>query len=339
MRIAVTGSIATDHLMVFPGRFSEQLLVDQLDNVSLSFLVEQLDVRRGGVAANIAYGLGLLGLCPVLVGAVGQDFDDYGVWLRTNGVDTDWVRVSQTRHTARFLCTTDDYQNQIASFYAGAMTEAREIELAGIADRLNGLDLVHVGPNDPTAMLRHSEECRTRRYRFAADPSQQLARMSRGEVLSLVDGAELLFTNEYESELLLDRTGLAPAGMLDRVGTWVITRGELGVRIVSAGRPPLVVPAVPAKAIADPTGAGDAFRAGFLAGLSWDLGLERAAHIGCALATLAIECRGPQDYTVDPAALADTLSTTYGPASAAEVGPALGGVHRPAEDHCVRGYD
>lgn len=156
MRIAVTGSIATDHLMAFPGRFSDQLIADQLENVSLSFLVEQLDIRRGGVAANIAIGLARLGLRPILVGAVGADFDGYRLWLERHGVDTKSVHVSQTRHTARFLCTTDRAQNQIASFYAGAMVEAREIELWAVADRTGGLDLVVIGPNDPEAMLSHT---------------------------------------------------------------------------------------------------------------------------------------------------------------------------------------
>src|SRR3954468_13819226 len=171
MRVIVTGSIATDHLMSFPGRFADQLLPDQLDKVSLSFLVDDLDVRRGGVAANISFGMGVLGLHPVLVGSVGADFDEYRSWLERHGVDCRFVRVSELRHTARFLCTTDADQNQIASFYPGAMAEAREIELAA----LGPLDLVVVSPNDPAAMRRHTTEARERGIPFAADPSQQLS--------------------------------------------------------------------------------------------------------------------------------------------------------------------
>jgi adenosine kinase len=177
VRIAVTGSIATDYLMTFPGRFSEQLVADQLDRVSLSFLVDELEVRRGGVAANIAFGLAQLGLSPLLVAAVGEDFNaDYRAWLKRHGVDTSGVHVSELRHTARFMCTTDEDQNQMASFYTGAMEEARFIELAPLADRSGAMDLVIVSPNDPEAMLRHTAECRQLGLPFMADPGQQLAR-------------------------------------------------------------------------------------------------------------------------------------------------------------------
>src|SRR3989440_8297557 len=185
MKIAVTGSIATDHLMHFPGRFAEQLLPDQLHKVSLSFLVDDLVVRRGGVAANIAFGMAQLGLRPVLVGAVGADFADYRSWLERHGVDCDSVHVSDVAHTARFVCSTDDDMCQIASFYAGAMSEARNIELGPVVDRLGGVDLVLISANDPAAMLRHTQECRERGYPFAADISQQLARMPGSDVRSL----------------------------------------------------------------------------------------------------------------------------------------------------------
>src|SRR3954454_11379717 len=202
MKIVVTGSIATDHLMHFPGLFAEQLLPDQLHKVSLSFLVDDLAVRRGGIAANIAFGMGLLGLHPVLIGAVGADFADYRSWLERHGVDCGSVYVSEVAHTARFVCTTDDDLCQIASFYAGAMSEAPNIELAPVDARAGGLDLVLIGANDPAAMIRHSQECRARGYRFAADPSQQLARMDGSDVLTLISGAEYLLTNDYERSLL-----------------------------------------------------------------------------------------------------------------------------------------
>src|SRR4030095_16332127 len=173
MKIAVTGSIATDHLMHFPGRFSEQLLAEQLHTVSLSFLVDDLVVRRGGIGANVAFGMAQLGLRPALVGAVGSDFNlDYRAWLERHGVDCESVHVSEVAHTARFVCTTDLDMCQIASFYAGAMSEARSIELLPVADRLGGLDLVIISPNDPEAMIRHTQECRQRGYAFVADPSQ-----------------------------------------------------------------------------------------------------------------------------------------------------------------------
>lgn len=319
MRTAVTGSIATDHLMVFPGRFTEQLVGDQLANVSLSFLVEDLEIRRGGVAANIALGLARLGMRPILVGAVGADFEDYRSWLERHGVDTKSVQVSQTRHTARFLCTTDRDQNQIASFYAGAMVEARTIELQAVADRIGGLDLVVIAPNDPEAMLRHTRECRDRGIPFVADPSQQLATMNAPEVRDLVEGASLLFTNEYETSLLLRSTGWSTDEVLDRVGGWVMTHGARGVRIESGLHGPMVVPAVPVRTEVDPTGIGDAFRAGFLWGLQVNLSLKRAAQAGCTLAAVVLETVGTQDYEVDRAGFSGRVAKAYGGEAAADI--------------------
>ncbi|RSS37765.1 carbohydrate kinase family protein [Streptomyces sp. WAC07061] len=324
MRIAVTGSIATDHLMTFPGRFADQLLADRLDRVSLSFLADNLEVRRGGVAANIAFGLGVLGLRPSLVGAVGGDFEPYRVWLKDHGVDTDSVRVSDTRHTARFVCTTDREQNQIATFYAGAMAEAREIDLREVVTRHGRPDLVLVSPDDPGAMLRHTRGCRELGIPFASDPSQQLARLDRGEVRELVDGAQRLFTNEYESALLCERSGLTEEQVLRRVGSWVTTRGEDGVRIRAEGRETLTVPAVPVAEVVDPTGVGDAFRAGFLAGTAWGVPERYAARLGCAVAATVLDHTGTQEYRLEREPLLARLRTAYGPATATELSTHLG---------------
>lgn len=319
MRIAVTGSIATDHLMSFSGKFSDQFVADQLDHVSLSFLVEELEIRRGGVAANISFALGRMGLSPVLVGAVGHDFGDYRSWLDRHGVDTKSVHVSEDKHTARFLCTTDTTQNQIASFYAGAMSEAREIELQAVADRVGQLDLVVIAPNDPEAMLRHTEECRQRGLTFAADISQQLAIMPGEDVRKLVEGASYLFTNEYESSLLLKHTGWTTDEVLDRVGSWVTTYGAQGVRIESNNHEPVQVKAVPGVKEVEPTGVGDAFRAGFLWGMSWNLSMERAAQAGCVLASIVLETVGPQEYSLDRADFSDRAARAYGNDAAAEI--------------------
>ncbi|HLR98330.1 MAG TPA: PfkB family carbohydrate kinase, partial [Mycolicibacillus parakoreensis] len=201
MTIAVTGSIATDHLMRFPGRFSEQLLADHLQKVSLSFLVDDLVLHRGGVAGNIAYAIGVLGGDATLVGAAGDDFDDYRDWLVSHGVNCDNVLVSTTSHTARFTCTTDVDMAQIASFYPGAMSEARNISLAKLVDATGKPELVIIGANDPEAMFCHTEECRKLGLAFAADPSQQLARLTGDEIRRLIDGAAYLFTNDYEWDL------------------------------------------------------------------------------------------------------------------------------------------
>lgn len=324
MRIAVTGSIATDHLMVFPGRFTDQLLPDQLAHVSLSFLVDRLEVRRGGVAANIAYGLGGFDLSPLLVGAVGTDFAEYAVWLKEHGVDTGGVHISAEQQTARFMCITDEDANQIASFYAGAMTEAPDIDLGALVTGPDRPGLVLVSPNDPAAMLRHTADCRTLGLPFAADPSQQLARLDGDQVRELVDGATWLFTNEYEAALLKERTGWSRQEILAVVGAWVTTLGEKGVRVERAGQPPLVVPAIPDVETADPTGVGDAFRAGFLAAVSHGVPLEPAVRLGCALASVVLGAVGSQSYEVDPAQLSDIVERAYGPGTAAPLAPVLG---------------
>ncbi|MFJ8078016.1 carbohydrate kinase family protein [Streptomyces sp. NPDC096176] len=325
MRIAVTGSIATDHLMVFPGRFADQLIPDQLAHVSLSFLVDALEVRRGGVAANVAFGLGSLGLTPLLVGAVGGDFAEYEVWLKEHGVDTGPVLVSTEHQTARFMCITDQDANQIASFYAGAMQEARDIDLwhltTGSAARP---DLVLVCPNDPAAMLRHTGECRELGLPFAADPSQQLARLEGSEVRDLVDGARWLFTNEYEAALLLERTGWEQADVLAKVGAWITTLGGAGVRIDRAGHEALTVPAVPDAPAVDPTGVGDAFRAGFLAAVARGLDLTCAARLGCVVAAQALGAVGSQSYRTDPQQLLAAAERAYGPAAVDRLAPGLG---------------
>jgi adenosine kinase len=323
MRIAVTGSIATDHLMTFEGKFTDSLVVDQLDKISLSFLVEDLEMRRGGIAANIAFGLGCLGLDPILVGAVGQDFADYRSWLQRHRVDTSSVHISELRHTARFVCTTDSDHAQIASFYAGAMQEAREIELTPIAERVGGLDMVVISANDPEAMLRHTEECRQRRFPFLADPSQQVAWMDGAGIRQLIDGATYLFTNEYEAALAEQKTGWTAEEILDRVDTRVTTLGAKGVRIDRKGEPSIHVECAPEDRKLDPTGVGDAFRAGFLAALAWDLGHERAAQVGNLLATYVIETVGTQEYELGRARFLQRFEDAYGPEAVADVEPHL----------------
>ncbi len=319
MRIAVTGSIATDHLMTFPGRFGDQLVAEQLDRVSLSFLVDELQIRRGGCAANISFGMGCLGLRPILVGAVGTDFTDYRSWLERHGVDCESVYISELHHTARFLCTTDEEHNQIASFYTGAMAEAREIELGPIMDRIGGLDLILVSPNDPDAMLRHTDEARGRGIPFAADPSQQLARMPGEEIRQLIDGAAYLFGNDYEKGLIEQKTGWSDDEILSRVGVRVTTLGPKGARVDRVGEPSLHVPPAPELGKADPTGVGDAFRAGFLAALAWDLSLERCAQVGNLTATHVLEQVGCQEYELGQRVFLDRFAAAYGQDAADEV--------------------
>ena len=319
MRIAVTGSIATDHLMTFPGRFVEQLVPDKLDKVALSFLVDRLVIRRGGVAANIAFGLGCLGLRPLLIGTTGTDFAEYRGWLEGHGVDTAGVAESALHHTARFVGTTDLDMNQIASFYPGAMSEDKEIDLSSVASRTGRFDLVLIGASDPDAMISFTAQCRKHGIPFATDSSWQLARLDGDQVRDLVDGATYLFCNEYEATLTERKTGWTGGEICAHVGTRITTLGGAGARVDRRGEPPVTVGPVPGAVPQEPTGAGDAFRAGFLAAIAWGMSLERAAQLGNMIAVHALETVGTQEYELKPGQLADRLAAAYGPQAAMDI--------------------
>jgi adenosine kinase len=322
--IAVTGSIATDHLMRFPGRFSEQLLPDHLQKVSLSFLVDDLVIHRGGVAGNMAYAIGVLGGDVALVGAVGDDFADYREWLQAHGVNCDKVLVSNTTHTARFVCTTDLEMAQIASFYPGAMSQARDISLADVVSSIGTPELVIIGANDPEAMFLHTEECRRLGLAFAADPSQQLARLTGEEIRKLIDGATYLFTNDYEWDLLLSKSGWTEAEVMAQIGLRVTTLGAKGVDLVDPDGTCIHVGVVPETSKVDPTGVGDAFRAGFLTGRSAGLSLERSAQLGSLVAVLVLESTGTQEWDWDREVAVTRLAGAYGDEAAREIAGALG---------------
>jgi adenosine kinase len=318
MRIAVTGSIATDHLMMFSGKFTDTLIAEKLDKISLSFLVEDLQVRRGGVAGNIAFGLGCLGLTPLLVGSVGPDFAEYRAWLETHGVDTGGVRTSATRHTARFVATNDTEGNQIASFYPGAMSEDSEIDIVALAAR-ESVDLVLIGAGDPAAMQRYTTDCRTAGIPFAADFSQQVAFLDGESMRSLIEGATYLFCNEYEEAVIESKTGWSSAEILDRVRIRVITLGSAGARVEQAGADPVLVGPVPDAKLVEPTGAGDAFRCGFLAATAWGLATERAIQLGNLMAVHVLETVGPQEYELKPGPLVDRAASAYGDQAATDI--------------------
>jgi adenosine kinase len=271
----------------------------------------------------MSFGLGRLGLRPVLVGCAGDDFADYRSWLERHGVDCDHVRISEAKHTARFVCTTDTTGAQFASFYPGAMSEARLVELEPIVAKVGTPSYVLIGADDPDGMLRHTEECRQRGYRFIADPSQQLAFGAGDLIRNLIDGAAFLFSNEYESHMIEQKTGWSADDVLDRVGIQVTTLGKDGVRVRGREGVDFERPAAKEVAALEPTGVGDAFRAGFLGALAWGLSLEHAAEVGCVLAAYVVETVGPQDYSFTAEQFLDRLERSYGAAAAAAVGPHL----------------
>ena len=323
MKIGVAGSVGLDHLMTFSGKFTDSFVAGSLEKVSLSFLVDSLDVRRGGCAANICYGMGVLGLNPVLIAAVGKDWADYEAWLSRHGVDTSHALVSTTLYTAHFMVTTDDDLNQIASFFPGAMSEARNIELAPIMEKTGRFDMVVVSPDDPQAMLHHSEVCRKEGIPFAADPSQQMARMSGEEIKLLIDGASYLFLNEYELALAMQKTGWSDREILEHVKIRVVTLGSKGAKVESAAGEFVQVGVPQEKSKTDPTGVGDSFRSGFIAGLAWGLSHERCAQLGSLIATYVIETMGTQEYRFTSAEFGARFQAAYGAEAAAEIAPHL----------------
>jgi adenosine kinase len=318
--LLIAGSIATDHLMTFGGKFADSLVPDQLDKLSVSFLVEDLEVRRGGVAANIAFGLGRMGQKPVLVGAVGEDFADYRSWLERHGVDCGSVHVSEDKHTARFVCTTDSAMAQFASFYPGAMSEARLIELEPIVARVGTPSYVLIGADDPDGMRRHTEECRQRGYAFISDCSQQLAFAEGDLIRDLIDGAAILFSNEYESHVIEKKTGWTAEEVLERVGYQVTTLGKDGVRVTDKDGLKIEVAAAKNVKAIEPTGVGDAFRSGFLAAVNWGLSIERACQLGCVLAAYVVETVGTQEYSFTGEEFAARVRESYGDDAADEIG-------------------
>ncbi len=297
MRLILTGSIAYDYLMTFPGYFRDHILPDKLDSISLSFLVDGMVKRRGGVAPNIAYTLALLGQHPLILGSVGEDFGDYRAWLEGQGVDTSGIRVIPGEFTASFFANTDRDNNQIASFYPGAMAFDVQLSLGDLEGDCP--DLVVISPTDPGAMISYVEEAQTLGIPYLYDPSQQLVRLDGEDVRRGVEGALALCVNDYEFSLVQKSTGMSPLEIRRCVRFLVVTRGEQGATIYAEGEE-YRIPIVPPRSVVDPTGVGDAFRGGFLTGYSHGLDWELCGQMGALAATYCLETDGPQShyYTV-----------------------------------------
>ncbi len=292
MRLIVTGSIAYDYLMSFPGRFTEHFLPEHFSRVSLSFLVDSMDKRRGGCAPNIAYTLALLGERPVLMGTAGQDFHEYRQWLDAAGVDTSLVKQVPGKFTASFFCSTDEANNQIASFYTGAMAHAAELSFRTVGP----VDLAIISPNDPAAMTQYAEECRTLGIRYIFDPGQQCARMSGDELRDGIVGAAIVICNDYELELIRQKTGLDESSILEHAGLLIVTRGEHGSTVLDRTMARVDVAAVEPVRIADPTGVGDAYRGGFMKGLACGASHVTCARLGSVAAAYALEHLGGSNH-------------------------------------------
>lgn len=290
MTSIVTGSIAFDYLMSFPGKFTEHFLPEHIDRVSLSFLVDTMDKRRGGCAPNIAYTLALLGEKPRLMATAGQDFEEYRTWMEAAGIDTSLVKVVEGKFCASFFCSTDQHNNQIASFYTGAMANAGELSFRGTA----GVDtdaLVIISPNDPGAMVQYAEECSTLGIKYIWDPGQQCARMDGGQLKDGITGAFMVICNDYEFELIRQKTGMSEQDVLAQAPLLVVTKGEKGCTVMTAEGTTDVAAVAPTR-IEDPTGVGDAFRGGFMKGLATGASYQTCAQFGSVAAAYALEHLG-----------------------------------------------
>ena len=294
MNTVITGSIAYDYLMTFPGRFAEHILPDQLDHISLSFLVDEMRRQRGGCAANIAYSLALLGERPRLMGTVGQDFSEYRAWLEEHGVDTSLTRDEPDLFTASFFVNTDLDGNQIASFYTGAMARARNLSFHDLDT--GQVDLVTISPNDPEAMVKYAAECQELGIPYLYDPSQQIIRLSGEDLRMGLEGCDLLVVNEYEFGMMRGKTGLTAKEIQSAPArACVVTLGAAGTRIWTADDM-VEVPIVPPERMDEPTGVGDAFRAGLVKGLALNLPWDLAGRMGALAATYTLEHFGPQGH-------------------------------------------
>ena len=292
MKIVIAGSIAYDYLMFFPGKFTEHILPEHLDRISLSFLVDSMDKRRGGVAPNIAYTLALLGERPFVFGTVGQDFADYRQWLERVGVDVSLIEEVPNKFTASFFCNTDLTNNQIATFYSGAMGDAAQLSFRDVDD----VDIAIISPTAPDAMVKYAQECRDLGIRYIYDPGQQCARSSGEELKAGIIGTSILICNDYEMELIRNKTGLTEQSILENSDAVIITKGPAGSSIyLKDGQ--IDVPAVPEERVVDPTGVGDAFRGGLLKGLSVGADWETCGRMGSVAATYALEHVGGQSHS------------------------------------------
>ncbi len=292
MDILLTGSVAYDYLMTFPGHFKEQILPERLESISLSFLVESMSKQRGGIAPNIAYTMALLGRRPRVMATVGEDFEEYRQWLEAKGVDTSLMKVIPGVFTASFFATTDRASAQIASFYPGAMAFSATQSIKELDKKP---DLVIVSPSSPDAMMKFPAECRELGIPYLYDPSQQVLRLEGPELARDMEGAQFLFCNDYEFGLISKKTGWSLDQMMDHVRVVVITRGKDGADLYTDGNA-VHIPTVPENAVVDPTGVGDAFRGGFLAGYSYGFDWKLCGELGSLSAVYCLEQRGTQNH-------------------------------------------
>jgi adenosine kinase len=305
--IVITGSVAYDYLMFFPGRFREHILPDQIHQISLSFLVESMRKQRGGCAPNIAYTLALLGERPTVMATVGQDFGEYRAWLDNQGIDTSAIVEIESEFTSSFFVNTDQENNQIASFYMGAMGWADHLSFH---DLHREVELAIISPNAPAAMNKYVGECQEMGIPYIYDPSQQIIWLTADDLLKGARGARILIVNEYEFGMIQNKTGLSEAELLVLPQVTIVTRGEEGSTIYAPGQT-LSIPAVPPQPLVEPTGVGDGYRGGLIKGMLKGLPWQTTGRIASLAAAYVLEQEGTQNHAYSLADFVERYRLTF----------------------------
>jgi adenosine kinase len=318
VRIVVTGSLAYDYIMNFPGYFKDHILPDKVHMLSVSFLVDSMRRMRGGVAGNIAYTLALLGERPLVVATAGQDFGEYRAWMERQGIDASGIALIEDEFTASCFINTDMANNQIVAFYTGAMAHAKELSLKDLG--LGAGDLVIISPTDPLAMSRYAEECRQHGIPFLFDPGKQTPRLDGEQILVGLTGASVLVGNDYEFAMMAQKTGRSEAELIAAAPLAVVTRGEQGSTFYTSATngQGIRIPAAPIAGVVDPTGAGDAYLGGLVFGLARGFPLEVTGRVASLAAAYAIEQRGCQEHHYTPAEFAERYAAAFGPSPVIE---------------------
>lgn len=310
MRIIVTGSLAYDYIMNFPGKFSDHILPDKVHMLTVSFLVDSMKKMRGGTAGNIAYTLAMLGAKTAIVSAAGQDFREYREFMHSKGIDTKGIKEVSHEFTASCFINTDMSNNQIVAFYPGAVVHAREVHLESLG--LQKDDWVIISPTDPESMARHTAECKKAGVKYIFDPGKQTPRLDKAQILGGLDGCAALIGNDYEFGMMARTTGLTEQQLIDMAPITFFTRGEEGSRIIVRGEAPIEIPVAKPTAVVDPTGAGDAYLGAIAFGLSRNLPLPVTGRIAALAATYAIELKGCQEHGYTVSEFAQRYQQTFG---------------------------
>ena len=308
MTVVATGSIAFDYILSYAGRFRDHILLDKTHILNLSFLVDRLEKRRGGVAANYAYNLALLGYPAAILATAGRDADDYHAWLAARGIDVGGLRLIDDVMTATGFTTTDSEDNQLTGYYGGAMLRA---DVLGLDDTVNDPEVVIIGPNGPSAMARLVRECRERSVRWVYDPSHQLSSMDVADLKDGIRGAWILIGNDYELELIQKRTECDLRALAQQCDIVVTTQGRHGSRLTTSSVD-VDVRAAAARVVVDPTGAGDAYRAGLVAALLQGLELDDAALVASLAAVYVVEQTGTVEHEYTRDEFAQRFATAFG---------------------------